>query len=379
MIFYIASYNFKEMIYEAVNASGLHVINSQIVDKFDLSDYLKHELSVFQMVTLLLLDLSSLSDSNEDLISSLASFRMVYNARIIILAPEKVAGDPLLSEIFGLGIYDIIVTGGKTEDEITEEIKLSFLEGKSFKDSLQYRVEKSRISTVDKRSHVIIKSEIRSTISKALIGFTGSQERIGVTHNLLASALYLAKNKYKVSVVESSTIQRPCFEKIKDSFDEITLLEEGFQLNQIDYYPRYDLKEIHRILAKNYNFVLIDFGIFQPECLYELNRCMMQIVVAGTKPWELQEMDILFSTCSEDELNGFSFLFNFTDTRNYSDIREGMGQLRKIFFSGYTPDPFNCTEFFDIEKLFEEFVTAGTGKKKQRERFYEKLFRKKQA
>lgn len=359
MISYIASYKYVEHIENVVEKSGRSVFDKKVVTEIDIEEYVRQNLDQLRNVEIFIIDLSALKNADNEIINALNSYRLLYDqARIIFIAPNRSKGDRLLSEIFCMGIYDIIAD---IEDQelLEEELAYCLSNGKSYRESLIYKETSynttTEISKPAIKERIIIKNEIRTSVNKAFIGFMGTQSRIGVTHNAIVCANYLKNKGFKIAVVESDTVKNKSFDYIRESFD-LDDSEEYFNLNQIDYYPSYNIKNIFNILSKNYNFILIDFGEFDKENLAEFNRCVMPIIISGSKPWEIDQINKIFECIPEEHLKEYTYLFSFTDTQDQANIKEGMGTLKKVFFSDYTPDPFNCSGSNELDNLFSEYI-----------------------
>ena len=369
MITYIVSHHFSQVVSEVIEECNLNILSSHVEAKISFSIFIRQQLSQLQNTTILLLDLSCFTDTDEEIIMALSSFRMVYdNAKVIILASNREVGDPLLSEIFSLAIYDIIIPSDSMK-EMKDELLTSINIGKTYKDSIPFKItgdfhkaktNKSFGKEVVVKEKVIIKNEIKSSVNKAIIGFVGTQKRIGVTHNAVVSGYFLKEQGYRIAIVENSSKVNKCFQDIKESFEIDHEGEDYFSLNNIDFYMDFDLRELHRILSKNYNFVIIDFGLFQETDTIEFSRCVKQIMVCGSKPWELDKMNDIFTSTEPEILKDYIFLFNFTDLSNSAQIKEGMDELKNVYFTEYTPDPFNSSYFADLRIIFKEYLIEKT-------------------
>lgn len=367
MIMSISSHENNELILDTINEAELNILKSLVDNKFRLSSFIKLQLEQLQAVKILILDLFALEDDEEEILQALKNLRLLYNnIRVIIIAPNRKEGDKLLSEIFCLGIYDIITIDQEDGNyTLKKELGQSLKKGKEFKDSIKFQLlqESDSKQTKSIKEKIIVKNEIRQTVNKALIGFVGTMKRIGVTHNTIVSAHYLKEKGYKVAVVENSLQEIKCFQSIKDSFEDLEYIgEDYFTLNHIDYYEDFNLTELPKILSKNYNFILIDFGLFDSDYLFEFRRCVVQVIVTGSKSWEMDRINEVFKSSSKEELESYSYLFNFTDLKDKDDIRENMLNLNKIFFSGYSPDPFNPVFYNDLDKMFKEYLSQTTEK-----------------
>jgi len=370
MIISISSVENSDLVKSAIQEEEINTLNFIMDDKFSLNSYIKTQLQQLQPATIFLLDLSSLIDEEKDILMAINNIRMVNSKiRLIIIAPDRKEGDNTLSEIFDLGIYDIVVFNTEDRDDylIKKELKKSLKVGKAFNESMRFKVvDKSSNQEVavkdTKQSRqviekTIVKKEIMPTVNKALIGFAGTTERIGVTNNAIVSANYLRDQGYHVALVENSLNMRKCFSFIQHFFDELEFeSDEFFTLNKVDYYKDFPMDELPKIILKNYNFIIIDFGDYSKEILSEFRRCVVQVILSGSKGWEYGKLNKVFESTQEDELKEYNYLFNFTHLRDKDDIRENMGELKKVYFSGYSPDPFNPDYYPDLDKIFKEYL-----------------------
>lgn len=381
MIVYLSSHNYSQMINGVIMQLNKNVLSGFVEDKIELNDYIKKQLDQFQSIDTFIIDLTCIVDIQENMIQALNSFRLLYsNVKIIIIAPECSVNDKVLSEIFCLGIYNI-VTASEIED-LEKELIYCLNVGKEYKDSVQYKLDNKEIvekSTGNKKStikekiikeKVIIKNEIIQKVSKAQIAFVGTQERIGVTHNAIMCANFLRRNGHKVAIVESKENNNKVFHTIKQNFEfeKEELGDDYFSIKEVDYYPDYPLEELYNILYKNYNFVLIDFGVFNTSYLAELNRCIISMIVCGSKPWELAAFDKVFMSTTEDILKTFYYLFNYTDPNVFKQMKEGMPGFKHLHIADMISNPFEVGTLPYMEAIFKEYIskehTVSTKKRK---------------
>jgi hypothetical protein len=116
------------------------------------------------------------------------------------------------------------------------------------------------------------------------------------------------------------------------------------------------LAYLHRIIARNYNFIIVDFGTFDKEYLSELNRCIISVVVCGSKPWEMDQLHKVFDSAPEEIIKEFYYLFNFTDEGYKELIKNSMGELNKIHIANMTPDPFNAVKSPSLKMILKDYV-----------------------
>lgn len=359
MIISLISHSNNQTVSEVIEECNEVILNSFVEIKMSFAGFLKKQLDHLQNAKIILIDLSIMTDEDEILLESLNNLRMLYeDIQIIIIATQRVKGEELLSEIFSLGIYNIITSDNALKKELTYCIKT----GMSYKDAVIYKTDgiqpkKNEVEKIKER--IIIKNKIVQTVNKAMIGFLGTQDRIGTTHTAIVSATYLKEQGYQVAILENKANKNPVFEQIRE-FHEVTNREDYFEIRGIDYYPLFDLQDISKVFIKNYNFILIDFGTYQRKKIIELSRCVMQVLVSGSKPWEIPSLNhVLLDGITEEMLKEYFYLFNFTSKENSTNLEEEMGGFSKLFFAEYVPDPFryNTKEVKEIGKMFADYIT----------------------
>lgn len=360
MILYLCSYINSQAVSESIEETGEILLEGIVESRISLLEFINLNLDKFKNVKTFIIDLNVITDSNEEIIDCMNNLRVLEDyMKIIILANQRETGDSLLNELFSMGIYNITIE--KELEPLKEDVKYCINVGKAYKDSLSFKTEKKTTNTREKskikiQKEIIVKNQIVQTVSKALIGFLGAQPRIGATHQVIVNANYLKRQGQKVAVVECQINEEKAFEEIKDSFD-ITEEEDFFSLNQIDFYQNFDLQEISRILNRNYNFILLDMGVFRTDKLQEFSRCTMQTIICGSKPWEMTYLNKIFASAEEDIIKEYFYVFNYTDQQSGTYLKKEMGILNKVYLAGYSPDPFNHKDFDeDIKKMYSEFI-----------------------
>lgn len=202
----------------------------------------------------------------------------------------------------------------------------------------------------------VVKQEIQSAVKKAVIGFAGSQQRIGTTHQTILFANHLHSFGYKVAIVESDLCANKSFSTIEKGYD-VKKSTDYFTYQEVDYYPNYNLLELSRIFLKDYNFVLIDFGVYNQTIEMEFGRCVARIMITGTKPWETPMLDkILESVSDERVIKEINFLYMFTHDDAKKTIIKNLAKEYKVFFADYTPDPFINEGYPAIKDILDDYM-----------------------
>lgn len=348
MIFYITSPTYKEVISSVIQENDdLLLGGCEEGEDILLYYYIKsNNATTFTSIDCIVIDLNACVDIDEKIIEALEMLRMTNdNIRIIILATMRHPGDILLTQCFQMAIYDIICTDDFLE--IREELKYCLTKGKQYKDALEFKNPS--------KDQVVIKTEVKKTVNKVMIGFAGTQRRIGTTHNALVLANWLRKKGYMVALTELN--HHGAFGYISKEM-EIREAEDGsFTYNGIDFYPNVDEDKLATILGKAYNFIITDFGAFNECDRVSFNKSDVRIIVAGAKAWEMPSVKELFSLVGVIEtLKGYHYCFNMTPGLYRNDCKEGMGELNRVYFQEYTDNPYLSSEFVGAEEILKEYM-----------------------
>lgn len=346
MIFYITSNTYQQIISKSIQEANEILVGGECSNEFFLLKYLKENIKNFSETDKIIVDITALQDSDSEIVQAFEMLRiMASDLQIIVLATDRYEGDELLTKFFQMSIYDIIVSNDFLE--IAEELVICLKEGKRYKDALRFKDYKP----LDK---LIAKNEIKKEANKVLVGIAGTEHRIGVTHNSIVLANYLRARGYIVAVVNFN--DNTHYKSIAESYDESISKKEYFTIKGVDYYFNSNCDNIGKILGKTYNFIVVDFGTYQDCDRMIFNTSDIRIVIAGSKPWELEHVNALFDSAEEEELVRYQYCFNFVKKENRNTIQEGMERLGQVHFLNYTEDPFESSDFADAEIIFNEYL-----------------------
>lgn len=350
MIYYITSPTYKEVISSVINENELLLSGCDEGEDILLCSFVKQNCSTkLSAIDTFVIDLSACCDVDERIIEALEILRMTNdNIKIVVLAALRHPGDALLTQCFQMAIYDIICTDDFLE--IRNELNYCLQHGKQYKDALEFKVAN--------KDQYVVKTEVKKTVNKVMIGMAGTQIRVGVTHNAIVLANYLRKRGYMVAIAEYNT--HDSLGKIAENSDNITVKEDGsFTLNGVDYYPCVDESKLASILGKSYNFVISDFGSYKNCNQMAFNMSAVRIIVAGAKAWELDYLNDVFSIVGlsqEETLKGYHYCFNLCPDNMKKNIVSAMASLQNVHFLNLTMDPIMANEFADAEEILKEYL-----------------------
>ncbi|GFN21958.1 hypothetical protein [Thermanaeromonas sp. C210] len=136
-----------------------------------------------------------------DLVAAARCYRIARpHVRIIVLAPAREPGDPTVAGLVGLGIYDIVAAPIEADWEA--------LVGKAlvgppatYAQAARWHVMPGPDGDEHVKERVIIEERPAGAVTIAVMG---AAPGLGCTHTALAISAFLARQGYKVALVEDS-------------------------------------------------------------------------------------------------------------------------------------------------------------------------------
>lgn len=345
MVFVISSEKYLPMISKILTETDQVCAGKEIGEQQFFKKFVKENIAAFEQIEILILDLTALADTDEEIIQGIESLRIVdYGTRFILLDPYRREGDKLLKECFYAGIYDIIVTDEYME--MSRQLTQCICQGMRYKDALRFRDASSAKKAPQKDT----------AVQKIIVGVAGCGPRSGSTHNSIVIANFLRSQNHMTAVMEMNPTK--AFQAFCEAHKAKLFNEGYFSLNGVDYYPECDEQRVTAVSGKLYNFILLDFGDYGQSDKVLFNRCDIRIVFTGTKPWELGKLEEIFAEQEEDVLKKYHFCFlGTTSGKLQKEITEHMQPLENIWFPEYSEDPFNTEHFPEGKVIFSSYLS----------------------
>lgn len=121
MLSYIASNSTARLIKDICKEYNITILNQE-VEEIDFLKYIKQTKVNFNLIKYLIIDLSQLKNTEDEVINSIKYFKEMYiNTIIIVIAKGYDNQNIILTNLYEIGIYNIINT--LDEQQIKEEIK----------------------------------------------------------------------------------------------------------------------------------------------------------------------------------------------------------------------------------------------------------------
>ena len=108
MLSYIASIETAQIIQKICKRKDILILNAQECET-NISQYVKETKTNFNLIKYLIIDLNSLTNSENEIIETIYNFSKLYTkTRIIILASNYNEQNNILTNLYDLGFYNII-------------------------------------------------------------------------------------------------------------------------------------------------------------------------------------------------------------------------------------------------------------------------------
>ncbi len=148
MLSYIASNSTARLIKDICKEQNITILNQE-VEEIDFLKYIKQTKVNFNLIKYLIIDLSQLKNTEDEVINSIKYFKEMYiNTRIIVIAKGYDNQNVILTNLYENNIYNIV--NAIDETQVKEEIrKCLSQEGLQEKDARRFK--KIEIEKVDKK------------------------------------------------------------------------------------------------------------------------------------------------------------------------------------------------------------------------------------
>lgn len=179
----------------------------------------------------IIIDITGLTDTEDDIIDSIVAIKSMYSIRIIIVALGYQYENSTLARLFNEGIYNFVTatTNAEQEQELLECISG---EGKQYKDSVRFRKTEQLTNSKDK---VIIKKEYKKIKQCVTIAVAGSQEHIGTTTQALLITKFLSNFKLNVCYIQANG--KEDIQQLENLYD-VVKKQDFLNYSNIDMYSK---------------------------------------------------------------------------------------------------------------------------------------------
>ena len=96
--------------------------------------------------------------------------------------------------------------------------------------------------------------------------------------------------------------QRPALQSVCEATGASFYNEGYFSLKGVDYYPECDRERLTAVAGRLYDYIIMDFGNYADADQILFNKCDVRIIISGSKPWELANLEEVFRSQEEEVL-----------------------------------------------------------------------------
>lgn len=164
------------------------------------------------------------------------------------------------------------------------------------------------------------------------IAVAGAGERIGTTTQALQMLLFLRAHNRKAALIEMH--KNPCLSSYAQVYSDAVLEKDSCIINGSRLYFS---KKALPTIQKEFDFLVLDYGVYRNCAVQELADSDAAIIVCGIKPWEAEEINYTFRENNEK----YHYLFSFVPKNDEENVTAQMEEFsQRTFFAPYSPDMF---------------------------------------
>lgn len=337
MLLYLSSNENIDLFDFLIEEKGMLI--EKLSGDLSLKKFVIHDMRNLSHFSYIAIDLEAINDSMEDVFDAIKAFRTMYDARIILLT-EKTDVEFLNKLIDEANVYNIV--SGKAIDKIREEIRICI--GKQGM-SKHYVKMAINLNYDEQQSieHNIQVKEIRTVnyfegYKNIKIIVSGVMNRIGTTTAAMNLAAFLSNLKAKVSYTEGNKSNH--LSKIHSHFFFNNPVNDFFTDGKVDYYFN------GNIPTDNYNFNIIDIGVLTAKNLKLTEIGDINILCAGTKPYELPFLNEKINLIKEPK--NLNVLLPNESKQELDKVHQF--EKKHIHFKEYSPSLFDSSINSDVWK-----------------------------
>ncbi|TCK99712.1 hypothetical protein EDC19_0070 [Natranaerovirga hydrolytica] len=205
-----------------------------------------------------------------------------------------------------------------------------------------------------RRPILLNKLNLKNRDKGKVIAVSGVSRAVGVTHLVIVLGNYFEKLGKKVALIEMNA--NKAFEKIEKAYEGVHFnVDETtfFNIKRCTYYKNTKGLSLIDILAKNYDYYILDIGFKNEKYFGEFLRADIQVVVGMVSEWKKDEVLHFYNT-NKDTPSNYNWIYACTYGSN-SDIKDMQKIIdNKIFSIPFNPDPFIIKP--EMKKVIQEVM-----------------------
>ena len=143
-----------------------------------------------------------------------------------------------------------------------------------------------------KKNHLFQRGyELEFAPKKLVIGVTGCDRGVGVTHFTFMLAAFLKQHLHKSVAVLDFSDGNDYMNLYSEYYSNASPPQENFLIHQIYFYPKINKRCITNVINENFDVIIIDFSTNMRKYLEEFLRCDEKYVVGSTCDWKIRTFE----------------------------------------------------------------------------------------
>ena len=344
-----------------------------IVDKVrqtELKKFVIGSASNFSHASRLVVDLSAVKDTGDEVIEAISAFRNMYaDIRVIVIADREPEGSPIFARLFKLGVYDIVtalddgalkkcLTTGMTKGEaLTHKVETPDLTKNAQKEEQTAPAPRETVTAAAPepppvREKIRANRDFKKHKQFVTVAVCATEPHMGATHHALLVTKFLSTAGFKACYLEASE-RRNILYLARAYSVNANERKHLLQFEGVDMYFDFKLPEV---VGAGYDFYVFDLGRFAEIEAASFLTKDIKIVVGGAKAWEMSAYSPVFDAV--EGCRDIQFILNHAPPGETDSIRALMGGY-KTHFAEYAPYPFATGVNLEIYKdVFRDYLTV---------------------
>lgn len=372
-------------IQQVILNMGEQILFQSIDGSLDISS----ELNTISRIAVkhLIIDISTAVD-HKRLVQSLMQYKIMNDkTQIIIIAPDCVPGDETIHKLVTqVHVYDVIVPSSDEQDEFDLKVKIqecisspgTYKKGvKWVLDAEPVEGKKESARVIEKHTEterVIIRKQL---VGKVVIGLAGTHSRVGTTHIGLALASFLRRKGFSVAYLQLENSK--AVERFIKTYDDHLIKDSFYSLKGVDYYLYEDDFNINVPYRRNYDFFVLDTGVYSQENPFidEYERANVKGIVTTAREWEIAHLEKFFGNEDRDQ---YDYLINFADKNLFEYIVGNMNAGPTKYKTFKMEMESDLVNGIGLDNVFEDWLkqfVSTQAKTSEKQGFLGKLLKKK--
>lgn len=146
---------------------------------------------------------------------------------------------------------------------------------------------------------------------------------VGVTHTCILLANYLSKQRGKISLIEFNKTNH--FQNIEKGYEGLHYKPEqtnNFNIKGVTYYKQVSKNQLIELLSQSKDYIILDMGNECGESFNEFLRADIQLVVAHSNDWKIDELYNFYYKNKERLVKEIIWCIPFATKEDIKDIKK---------------------------------------------------------